>query len=132
MRRHVAVVDGVRHARERAVQEALVSGLVPFPRMAEHLRGLDEGKGPGLHRLAWVGSRNDLAGYSQDYPDVEVQRVVVPDDPAKAIVAAADERGASLIVAGSRGRGGFKGLLLGSTSQKILQHASCPVMIVRE
>ncbi|GAA3022148.1 universal stress protein [Gordonia defluvii] len=73
-----------------------------------------------------------LAGYSQDYPDVEVQRVVVPDDPAKAIVAAADERGASLIVAGSRGRGGFKGLLLGSTSQKILQHASCPVMIVRE
>lgn len=66
MRRHVAVVDGVRHARERAVQEALVSGLVPFPRMAEHLRGLDEGKGPGLHRLAWVGSRNDLSGYSQE------------------------------------------------------------------
>ncbi len=73
-----------------------------------------------------------LAGYVQDYPDVEVVRVVVPDDPGKAIIAAAQERGASLIVVGSRGRGGFKGLLLGSTSQKVLQHAECPVMIVRE
>ncbi|MFT4200710.1 universal stress protein [Gordonia sp. (in: high G+C Gram-positive bacteria)] len=72
-----------------------------------------------------------LAGYSQDYPDVEVQRIVVPDDPGKAIISAAGERKASLIVVGSRGRGGFKGLLLGSTSQKVLQQAECPVMIVR-
>ncbi|GAB11263.1 putative Usp family protein [Gordonia araii NBRC 100433] len=73
-----------------------------------------------------------LAGYSQDYPDVEVRRVVVPDDPGKAIIDAATDANASLIVVGSRGRGGFKGLLLGSTSQKVLQHAGCPVMIVRE
>ncbi|MFT3899259.1 MAG: universal stress protein [Gordonia sp. (in: high G+C Gram-positive bacteria)] len=73
-----------------------------------------------------------LAGYAEDYPDVEVQRIVVPDDPGKAIVEAATERKASLIVVGSRGRGGFKGMLLGSTSQKVLQHAGTPVMIVRE
>ncbi|QKT06473.1 universal stress protein [Gordonia sp. X0973] len=72
-----------------------------------------------------------LAGYSQDYPDVQVERVVVPDDPGKAIIDVATDRGASLIVVGSRGRGGFKGLLLGSTSQKVLQHSEVPVMIVR-
>jgi nucleotide-binding universal stress UspA family protein len=38
--------------------------------------------------------------------------------------------GADLIVLGSRGRGGFLGLLLGSVSQHVAQHAPCPVVIV--
>lgn len=70
-----------------------------------------------------------LAGYSQDYPDVRVERRVLPDEPAKALLDAAV--GAQLIVVGSRGRGGFRGLLLGSTSQKVIHNALCPVMVVR-
>jgi len=63
------------------------------------------------------------------HPDVKVSRVVVRDRPADALVEAGD--GAELLVVGSRGRGGFTGLLLGSVSRQVLQHARCPVAVVR-
>ena len=48
--------------------------------------------------------------------------------PAKALVDAADD--ADLLVVGSRGHGGFTGLLLGSVSAGVAHHAPCPVVIV--
>jgi nucleotide-binding universal stress UspA family protein len=61
-------------------------------------------------------------------PEVEVRREVVEANPAEALIEAA--RGADLLVVGSRGLGGFRGLLLGSVSQHVAQHAPCPVAIV--
>jgi nucleotide-binding universal stress UspA family protein len=70
-----------------------------------------------------------LAGWSQRYPDVAVRPHVVRGDPVVELLDQA--RGASLLVVGSRGRGGFIGLLLGSVSRRILKRATCPVAVVR-
>lgn len=70
-----------------------------------------------------------LAGWQEKYPEVHVTREVVRDHPSRALLRYAE--GARLVVVGTRGRGGFRGLVLGSTSQHLLQHAPCPVAVVR-
>lgn len=70
-----------------------------------------------------------LAGARADHPDVEVEVQLIPGQAARAIMPAAES--ADLVVVGSRGRGGFTGLLLGSVSQSVLHHVPCPVAIVR-
>jgi nucleotide-binding universal stress UspA family protein len=70
-----------------------------------------------------------LAGWSEKYPDVQVQRVVRRDRPAHALIE--HSRRAQLIIVGSRGRGGFAGLLLGSVSHAVLHRAHCPVAVAR-
>jgi nucleotide-binding universal stress UspA family protein len=59
---------------------------------------------------------------------VEVKMVVREGQPAKIICEEAG--GAELLVVGSRGLGGFRGLVLGSVSQQCAHHAPCPVVIV--
>ncbi|MFG3204168.1 universal stress protein [Streptomyces sp. NPDC048192] len=63
-------------------------------------------------------------------PRVEVRTEVRYGAPAGVLLDAA--RDASLLVVGSRGRGGFTGLLLGSVAQHCTQHAACPVVVVRD
>ena len=55
--------------------------------------------------------------------------VLINDHPAPAVVEAA--AGAYMVVVGARGLGGFKGLVLGSVSHHVVQHAPCPVLVVR-
>ena len=52
-------------------------------------------------------------------------------EPAHEIIAYAEETGADFIVVGSRGRGGVKSLLLGSTSHSVIHGAPCDVVVVR-
>lgn len=69
-----------------------------------------------------------LEGVETDGLGEPVERRLIEDTPARAILDAATD--ASLIVVGSRGRGGFAGLLLGSVSQHVITHADCPVVVV--
>lgn len=62
--------------------------------------------------------------------DVDVTPVVVDGDAAEVLIERS--QGADMLVLGTRGRGGFTGLLLGSVSQKCAHHATCPVLIARE
>lgn len=72
-----------------------------------------------------------LAGWRDKYPDVSVTQVIADGHPVDALLAEAESSKAALLVVGSRGRGGFKGLLLGSVSRGVLHHATCPVAVVR-
>jgi nucleotide-binding universal stress UspA family protein len=71
-----------------------------------------------------------ISGWRAKYPQVPVRLSVVSDSAGAALVKASEE--AQLAVVGSRGYGGFAGLLLGSASQQLLHHAQCPVLVVRE
>jgi nucleotide-binding universal stress UspA family protein len=70
-----------------------------------------------------------MAGWQEKYPDVHVDRVVLRDRPVRALLKLAED--AQLLVVGSRGHGGFTGMLLGSTSQALVYHAPCPLAVVR-
>lgn len=63
------------------------------------------------------------------FPDVEVEMVITRDRPVRALEDCAHN--AQLLVVGSHGRGGFRGMLLGSTSRALLQSAPCPMVVVR-
>ncbi|GAA3483112.1 hypothetical protein GCM10018966_076440 [Streptomyces yanii] len=70
-----------------------------------------------------------LAGRTERYPDVRVRHDAVGGETREVLIAAS--KTTQLVVVGARGRGGFAGLLLGSVSQALLQHAHCPVTVVR-
>lgn len=61
----------------------------------------------------------------------EIHTELLEGDAAESIIAVAKARNSSVIVMGSRGLGRLAGLVLGSTSQKVVSHAPCPVLIVR-
>lgn len=69
----------------------------------------------------------EALGFEQ--PRVEVLESVVPGHPAQVLIDASAHAG--LLVVGSRGHGAFAGTLLGSVSQHCVQHAHCPVVVVR-
>jgi len=64
-------------------------------------------------------------------PDIKVSKQLVNGRPADRIVEVANKRGCDLIVMGSRGVGGIKGLFLGSVSDRVADQAHCPVLIVK-
>lgn len=69
-----------------------------------------------------------LAGWSERYPDVDVHTILVHGNPVDVLIEEADR--SELLVLGTRGRGGFAGLMLGSVSLRVLSAARRPVAVV--
>ncbi len=69
-----------------------------------------------------------LADCAAEADGVDIVKVCCEGQPAEVLVEQSE--GAAVLVVGSRGLGGFRGLLLGSVSQQCAHHARCPVMIV--
>jgi nucleotide-binding universal stress UspA family protein len=86
---------------------------------------------PELERAVAEGGEHilDTAAEAVDLSGIEVKKEVARGDAAHALLQAA--AGADMLVVGSRGHGGFVGLLLGSVSHASASHATCPVVVVR-
>lgn len=106
---------------------ALVPPLVGYPYTRETIN-------PTALDAAAAGKQGAEAILDQalatvgDLDDIALTRLIVQDSPAQALIDAVSAQ--DRLVVGSRGRGGFAGLLLGSVSQQCAQHAPCPVVIV--
>ena len=85
---------------------------------------------PATQSMAEEVLAERLAGWQEQYPDVQVSRAVVRDQPARQLVQRSEE--AQLVVVGSRGRGGFAGMLVGSVGETVAQMARMPVIVARE
>jgi nucleotide-binding universal stress UspA family protein len=138
----VVGVDGSASAQEAlrfAVQEAQLRGAGVRAVMGVYLATMAYGgmagwgpAGTGLdpteleeRARAALDTAVDALG---EPADMQVERVVDFGQPAQVLIEEA--RGAELLVVGSRGHGGFAGLMLGSVSHQCAMHASCPVVIV--
>jgi nucleotide-binding universal stress UspA family protein len=72
---------------------------------------------------------DDVAVWQEKFPDVSVRSVALDGHTAEVLIGLSSS--AQLVVVGTRGHGGFAGLLLGSVGLQLLHHADCPVLIAR-
>jgi nucleotide-binding universal stress UspA family protein len=140
VRRIVVGVDGSPQA-ERALQHAITQANAWGAELTA-VTGVPVGNA-GM--LAWLPSNIDReqvladigAGmdvlvdkYEAENPGLRIRRIVLDGTGAELLTEFSTA--SDLVVVGSRGRGGFRGLLLGSTSQAVLHHAACPVLVVNK
>lgn len=130
-----ALRRAVEEARWREASLEVVYAFAPpepmaaFPVPVE--RGSDRRDVEGEREKASQKLTEWLEGLDIDFSGVSLEVSVVADrKPSRALVERSPE--ADMIVVGSRGRGGFSGLRLGSTSEQVTRHARCPVLVVRE
>lgn len=91
---------------------------------------LDQSTLDGFREGAETVVQEAVAAAKQLQPTIECEGKAVQGQPADVLLQEA--RDADLIVVGNRGHGGFASLLLGSVSHQVVQHAPCPVTVVRE
>jgi nucleotide-binding universal stress UspA family protein len=92
--------------------------------------GLDQATLDGFRAGAEAVAEEAVAAAKQPQSGIACEGKAVQGQPAEVLLEEAGD--ANLIVVGNRGHGGFASLLLGSVSHQVVQHAPCPVTVVRE
>lgn len=125
-----AVIAGVDHSDSAdivvgtAMQEASIRHAEMMAIHARRRRGSKEADEEARGRIDRL-----IATWGAKFPSVQVETVIAEAGPTKHLVSLSAT--ARVIVVGSRGLGGFEAAVLGSTSQSLLYHAQCPVIIAR-
>ncbi len=101
---------------------------LPVSGRGQHVEPVD-GDEARLRAAELASLRDSIGPWREKYPQVGVQELVVRGDASGVLLEMSSS--ARLVVVGTRGHGGFAGLLLGSVGQKLLHHAHCPVLIAR-
>lgn len=134
--RFVVGVDGSEHSRAAlawAIGEATALGAVVQPVIVWQ-RTFDYGRqeywpaDEAIAEAARTRLATTVAAVAGPDPAVTIDPLVVEGDPGKELCELSAD--ADLLVVGSRGLGGFAGLILGSVSTKCAHHSRCPVVIV--
>ena len=136
--RIVVGVDGSSHSEEAlrwALGQARLTGQ-PVDAVISWRIPVEYGVGRvgAVAAYDWEGlatrTLRDTVAKVADSPEADlVSQRAVMGHPARGLLDAAAD--AALLVVGSRGRGGFRGMLLGSVSQHVVARAACPVVVVR-
>ncbi|WP_299529867.1 universal stress protein [uncultured Streptomyces sp.] len=108
--------------------EAVNSWEYPATSWASMMPGMPEDFDP--HALATTSLNEALEEALGVEGAAGITKIVVLGNPAQSLIERA--RGANLLVVGARGYSGFKATLLGSVSLHVVQHANCPVTVVRD
>ena len=134
----VVGVDGSAasaNALEFAIEEARLRSATlhvtyAYPVIDRHVTGStgkDYYEQAQAHATAFLKEMMDAAPSTEG---IDAQWLGVPGNAAEILIEAS--RTATILVVGSRGVGGFMGLLMGSVSNQCVHHSDCPVLVVRE
>lgn len=130
----VYVYEPVRAAHAAAAASVVSGGTWASPEVgtqvlqsAQRRDATDQAE---AHRHAEDWLRRFVYDHDDDLAGVDVQLSAVGEEHPAAVLMRVS-RDADLLVVGSRGRGGFTGVLLGSISQHCVRHATCPVLVTR-
>lgn len=121
-----ALVWAIQEARLRRAQLNIVHA---FPALVSFFGSTAHEYYPQVEKEARV-QFDAMLSLAPPMSDLEVTHTLVPGHPAEVLIR--ESEGATMLVVGSRGHGGFRGILLGSVSTQCTQLAHCPVLVVRE
>lgn len=131
-------VDGSEHSRKAAEYARGIARTQGSTVVLMHCFGHIPMIVGGSHREQLLGQLNEegqqlLAPFRDMFADAEfqVEELVVEGNPADAICGTAVQKGADLIIIGSRGLSDIEGVLLGSVSHTVVNRATSPVLVVR-